>query len=323
MPSSAAASSAAKKIEEKRVFAVLSPILEGYRTNMRRLKMILTLIDANMANSEVQSVVQDYGMKGIRDTAKSLLEKGILNKRFLESGADIDALFPSSSGGGPAESTPKASAARRSKAGGSQPVEVRLPFALQHRVMVELQETLEKACFAFAQKHMPDVLEQKGWDCAEAGELSKWPKVLTRQGSPYLELVKEFEGEDEAVLAALPRLRNSAVHRQRLSANETLHFVIIGEGFANLLGDDERAESISQMGEHVGPHILKLKEYRAVLGAKLANMRVKVLEEKARLEREEAGVGEEEEEADEGHRAKRLRLETQEKDEEMEDPEAL
>ncbi|RKK07422.1 hypothetical protein BFJ65_g17628 [Fusarium oxysporum f. sp. cepae] len=40
--------------------------------------------------------------------------------------------------------------------------------------MVDLQKYLERACYTYACDHMPDVLEERCWDCAEAAQLSDW-----------------------------------------------------------------------------------------------------------------------------------------------------
>lgn len=136
---------------------------------------------------------------------------------------------------------PKGVNARRGK--------VDLPFPIQHRLLIVLQEILENVCYAFAQQHMPHVLENEGWCCAEAVELSQWAKVLARKGSIYHELV-ELQGADTSLLASLSRLRVTAVHRVRLTANSTLRFIVDGEAFAHVLGDKERAQSISELRRH-------------------------------------------------------------------------
>ncbi|RKK23627.1 hypothetical protein BFJ66_g17430 [Fusarium oxysporum f. sp. cepae] len=50
----------------------------------------------------------------------------------------------------------------------------RLSLSSQHELMVDLQKYLERACYTYACDHMPDVLEERCWDCAEAAQLSDW-----------------------------------------------------------------------------------------------------------------------------------------------------
>ena len=48
-----------------------------------------------------------------------------------------------------------------------------LPFHLQHRILVSVQDSLEKARYAFAQRLLADMLQKEGWNCPEAVELNQ------------------------------------------------------------------------------------------------------------------------------------------------------
>ena len=43
--------------------------------------------------------------------------------------------------------------------------EQRLPYSAQHTVLLTVQGLLEEACFEFAQRYMPTVLQSAGYDC--------------------------------------------------------------------------------------------------------------------------------------------------------------
>ena len=91
-----------------------------------------------------------------------------------------------------------------------------LPFKLQHDLLNIIQNLIEQACFYFTQKWLPGVLEKKGWETPEQGELTAWWNTLKDRRVP-LQAV-EFRGSGlAAVFQNCTRIRNNAVHRSRVS----------------------------------------------------------------------------------------------------------
>ncbi|KAM0216349.1 hypothetical protein ACHAQD_003563 [Fusarium lateritium] len=92
----------------------------------------------------------------------------------------------------------------------------------QNLVLSRMQTILEYACFRFAEKHMPDILQITGWTCAEAGELSVWvhhfhEKSRLRQ----LEEMSRRQGSQispAVLLNSVKEIRHDAVHRNPLNA---------------------------------------------------------------------------------------------------------
>lgn len=71
---------------------------------------------------------------------------------------------------------------------------------------------LEESCYELASRWVPDVLASKGWDCAEAVELSTWRLFLPIALPPNA--IRPLPNNTlEAGLANAVRIRNSAVHR--------------------------------------------------------------------------------------------------------------
>lgn len=165
---------------------------------------------------------------------------------------------------------------------------VYLPFVVQHKLQVKVQHTLERACYNFGQKKLSGVLQREGWDCAEAVELNRWPRIfLTYKGEfPVDELVnlgKPFPG----LLDSITQLRHAAVHRIRLSANSTLQFIVDAESLAKLLHDDVSINVISRLRRETQITIEELKRNKDLLESRLAETRKQLAARRAELERQE------------------------------------
>jgi hypothetical protein len=86
-----------------------------------------------------------------------------------------------------------------------------------------MQNILEYACFRFAEKFMPDILQSNGWTCPEAGELSIWiyhfyEKCKLRQ----LEEMNRLRGSQVSLAVlfnSIKEIRHDAVHRNPLDTN--------------------------------------------------------------------------------------------------------
>jgi hypothetical protein len=107
---------------------------------------------------------------------------------------------------------------------------------------------LEEAFFAFAQKHLPSVLDEAGFDCPAAVELTKWTKILSTHrhvlGKDALSL-KDIPFN--RLLASARKLRNIAVHRVPTTAVEVARLVGAAAALAETLQDHERAASLQVM----------------------------------------------------------------------------
>ncbi|KAI5840957.1 hypothetical protein BZA05DRAFT_413620 [Tricharina praecox] len=98
---------------------------------------------------------------------------------------------------------------------------------------------LEDACHGFIGTYMTYLLEQKGWTIPQAAELH----VYIRKIIPTW--CGTSDGLD--VLKALPQLRNSAVHRVRISSTEMGRFFSLAEIGATILGDNDANSKILRL----------------------------------------------------------------------------
>lgn len=110
-----------------------------------------------------------------------------------------------------------------------------LPFSAQYRLMVHLQHKLEAICFSFGQKHMPEKLQDEGWDCPEAVELNVWTNKF-RFASPFRERVPKKHRI--ALLNQVSNIRNYAVSRTRIDSAELEKVLDSAAKLAMYLGED-------------------------------------------------------------------------------------
>lgn len=128
-----------------------------------------------------------------------------------------------------------------------------LPYSAQHAILVPVQRLLEEACFRFAQRYLPSALQHTRYDCPAAVELTKWAKILTKHReslggtvSPSLRS-PAFPG----LMAAMQRLRHTAVHRIPVPIAYVLRLVRSAADLAEMLRDDMRAELIRAIHQNI------------------------------------------------------------------------
>ncbi|KAL9609153.1 MAG: hypothetical protein Q9167_006065 [Letrouitia subvulpina] len=90
-----------------------------------------------------------------------------------------------------------------------------LSYTVQHDLLNTVQRVLEESCFEWTSHWIPSLLQDRGWTCAEAVELSQWSTILP----PWFERVSADStcldsGEAlQEVLEKTHYLRDAAVHR--------------------------------------------------------------------------------------------------------------
>lgn len=142
----------------------------------------------------------------------------------------------------------------------------------QHRVLTNLQSILERACYIFAETKLDHVVGQNSWNCAEAGELNRWTKILEtyehtlfdrNQISSLGKLLVEL-------LNAITQLRHDAVHRAHVTADRLLEYVEDAKMFATLLEDQAALGIISRIQAHIQSSIEELQSNKAKLEHRMA-----------------------------------------------------
>ncbi|WQF80461.1 hypothetical protein CDEST_05475 [Colletotrichum destructivum] len=126
-----------------------------------------------------------------------------------------------------------------------------LSYEAQHVLLTRAQEVLEKACFIYATRHMPRVLQARHWDVPECGELNIWARLLKTEAKarfnnedlpyPYLSWDSFFE--------SIVHLRHKAVHREQLKGSDVELYLRDAEALTRLLRDDEGAATLARYRE--------------------------------------------------------------------------
>jgi hypothetical protein len=153
-----------------------------------------------------------------------------------------------------------------------------------------VQEVLEKACYLFAEKHMPHVLETKGWDCIEAVELQSWmqlfhnhldkfdPKMMRQCGVP----------DFHKILVSVSRIRHIAVHRERINGDMLNALMADAERISNFLKEPICQKFISSLAAETRSAMVDFQAVKDALQAELAENLDSIEAQRAELDRKES-----------------------------------
>jgi hypothetical protein len=165
---------------------------------------------------------------------------------------------------------------------------VYLPFSTQHRLLARVQTILEVACYKFASKHTPTILEREGWSCPESVELNRWPKILLTHREEFNQRSVDEIGKPLLDLFnSIAQLRHTAVHRLRLTANRTLQFVVDAEALVKLLRDDITLDVVASMRRHLQACIGEMERNKDLLELSMATTKAQFAAKRQELERQE------------------------------------
>ena len=105
-----------------------------------------------------------------------------------------------------------------------------------------IQRILEEGCYDFAYRRMPEMLNERGWSCAEAVELSTWrdflPSAIEQIPNTALVPIPGYsvkQGLKDAV-----NVRNAAVHRHLCHNFEICRMARQAENLMTIFRDDSR-----------------------------------------------------------------------------------
>jgi histone H3/H4 len=151
-----------------------------------------------------------------------------------------------------------------------------------------VQETLEKACYDFAQKFLEDVLKKKGWYHPESIELNWWPEILLkRQNKMNLHHLDKKNIPIANLLGAIAQLRHIAVHRVHLSAKAIAELIYCAELLLITLKDETYLIAISDSRKNIEMVVDELAKQKTSFGSKITETKKMFARRKAELELEE------------------------------------
>ncbi|KAJ5041332.1 uncharacterized protein L3040_005877 [Drepanopeziza brunnea f. sp. 'multigermtubi'] len=121
-----------------------------------------------------------------------------------------------------------------------------LPYQVQHYILVMIEWMLEESCYEFASRWIPEILCAKGWDCAEAVELSTW-KCLLPTALPPNATRPLSNNTLEKALADAVRIRNSAVHRHLCNNDEMRKMALQAQDLMSMFCDQTRQDKFYRL----------------------------------------------------------------------------
>ncbi|KAI2625546.1 hypothetical protein GGS21DRAFT_531300 [Xylaria nigripes] len=162
------------------------------------------------------------------------------------------------------------------------------PLRTQYRILTKVQGILEDACFDFAQRAMPEILERRNWHCSEAAELNLWTHEFITLEKKFSEKVGGAAKPIIKLISSLTNIRHTAVHRVCIHAKGLEKLLLDAESFASLLGDKTRGKLLTELRRNVQQSIDELERNKHVLGSKLAESLRRIAAQRAELDRIEA-----------------------------------
>ncbi|KAG9250635.1 uncharacterized protein F5Z01DRAFT_350647 [Emericellopsis atlantica] len=131
-------------------------------------------------------------------------------------------------------------------------------YSTQHRVLTCTQFLLEQACFDFAKRTFPSILEENGWDCAEALELNLMAKALSARPRGPSSSLKLKSKPIQGCIDIISEIRHAAVHRHRLSAKTLDQHLHTAVDLLEAFDDRGRLEQIKKLSDKIRFLLLQL-----------------------------------------------------------------
>lgn len=136
----------------------------------------------------------------------------------------------------------------------------RFPFDIQYHILSVTQKILEESCFYFAKLWLPSLLEERGWNCAAAVELTKWLYVIKQhlnilpEGCMSTTQQASFKTNSRTVA----QLRHAAVHRLHLESDQLLAQVHSAHMLAEALQDNRRKARLEILHARLEKYVKKM-----------------------------------------------------------------
>jgi hypothetical protein len=130
------------------------------------------------------------------------------------------------------------------------PPDLGLPYEVQHFILAMMQRILEEGCYDFASRWIPGTLNEKGWTCSEAVELSTWRKFLP-DVVPYKAISPVPNYSLEKALADAVFIRNAAVHRHLCNNVEICRMTSQAQDLMVMFSDVTRQNKFHHLREEL------------------------------------------------------------------------
>ena len=113
-----------------------------------------------------------------------------------------------------------------------------------------MQRILEEGCYDFASRWILNTLNDKGWTCSEAVELSTWKKFLP-EAVPYTAVSRMPNYSLEKALSDAVFIRNAAVHRHLCNNVEICRMTLQAQDLMFMFSDVTRQNKFNHLREEL------------------------------------------------------------------------
>lgn len=150
---------------------------------------------------------------------------------------------------------------------------------------------LEECCYNFTAQWLPDLLEQRNWDCPEALELNKWTYIVVKRSGKLP--ADCFETLDDPtlsladVLISINKLRHSAVHRLPTTARGISELIRSAVRFAKVLRDSSCEAQLEELHLELEGKIRALELNKNFLETKLEQEMQDIARQRRELDEKE------------------------------------
>lgn len=160
---------------------------------------------------------------------------------------------------------------------------VQLPFPAQHQILSQIQSILELACFRYAQRRLPQILEQKKWSCPESVELNQWAGEFQKTSRRIP--IKGIPEIPPALLKSMATIRHTAVHRERCDVATVARFINDAEAIAGLLEESASEAQLRRIRQEIKTIMEELQQKKKASAEKFKAAFVSMAVQRAQLER--------------------------------------
>ncbi|EAS29334.3 uncharacterized protein CIMG_08080 [Coccidioides immitis RS] len=163
------------------------------------------------------------------------------------------------------------------------------PYKAQHNILTIVQSTLEDCCFEFAKRWIPSVLDSKGWDCAEAVELTKWTSILHSHSNNLSPSALQITGPPlRDILSSAHRIRHTAVHRLPTTARGISQLVETAVNYTETLQDSVRSLKLDELHNEIDSKIKAMEMNKNALEDTVCQELDIIHQKREELDRKEA-----------------------------------
>ncbi|KAL2285582.1 hypothetical protein FJTKL_07613 [Diaporthe vaccinii] len=164
-------------------------------------------------------------------------------------------------------------------------------FTSGYKILVKTQEILEIACFRFAEKAMPEILENREWHCPESAELNLWAIEFLKRLVKFEKMPSRAFSQSKPLnelFTSIMQIRHHAVHRIPVTAKELEEFMADGETLVRLFEDHTAIAMMSRASSEVHKAAAEMENQKNLLEAGLTKVLQDVADKRGELDSVEA-----------------------------------